>query len=137
MKYDVSHMRNPGTSASFRMLNYVGQGGSATVIDSRGMEVDEMGMKKFAAATKQADSSALHTFSFAEDNDAEMLLGAARETLPDHLDGRYLIGVHEDTDHNHLHIAEHGSEKELDFPAGSVTALGSDLADATGSEYEA
>ena len=137
MKYDVSHVRNPGTSASFRLVNYVAQGGSATLIDSRGMEVSDARAKKFAAATKQAESSALHTFSFAEDNDPEVLLGAARETLPDHLDGRYLIGVHEDTDHNHLHVAEHGSEKELNFPASSVTALGSDLADATGSEYKA
>lgn len=135
MNYDPSHVANPGMGAAARLVGYVSQGGDAKVVDSRGVSVSEDELLGFRASAAQSDSTAMHSFSFADDHDPDELLDAAHETLPDHLDGEYLIGVHEDTDKAHLHIAEAGTRDELYHPATAVTALGNDMADATNEVY--
>lgn len=135
MKYDARHIRNPGTADSYRLQNYVTQNGTAVTVDARGRPVEEREVYGFRSVVRDAESSGMHTFSFTENIPAEDLIEGVRGPARDHLDGNYLIGIHEDTDHNHIHIGEAGSLGELEMSATDVKNFASDVADNIGVQY--
>ncbi len=136
MNYDASHESNPGPGTAARLVNYATQNGTATVVDPRGMPVGETDVDRFRATVTEADSSALHSFAFADEHDPDDLVAAVREPLSEHLDGTYLIGVHEDTDKPHLHVAECGSREDLYLPASKIAQFAPAVAAAVGETIE-
>lgn len=135
MKYDARHIRNPGTSDSYRLQNYVTQNGTAVVCDARGRPVDEREVHGFRAYVADSESSGMHTFAFTKDIPPERLIEGVRDPAREHLDGKYLIGIHEDTEHNHIHIGEAGRLDELEMSASDVKNFASDVADSLGVSY--
>lgn len=129
MNYHANFESHPRAEAAGKLVNYVSAGGDARVVDPRGMDVSEQALDDFRARTIGAESSGMHSFSFSDEHDPDELIEAARETLPDHLDGDYLIGVHEDTGKAHLHVAEAGSRDELYQPRDEMMDFRSDVAD--------
>lgn len=135
MKYRPNHMRNPGAGAAARLCNYVTQNGEAETVDKRGRPIGDDEMAGFYGVTNGAESSGMHTFSFTENIDRDELIEGVREPAKKHLDGNYVIGVHEDTDHNHVHIGESGSMDELNMSASDVRTFATDVASNLGVSY--
>lgn len=134
MKYDASHMRNPGVASSYQLANYV-SGGGGPVVDRRGMPIGEDELDAFRATVNGSDSSAMHTFSFTKDIPAEELIDGVREPAREHLDGQYVVGIHTETEHNHIHIGECGTLDELRMSASDVRGFGKAVADSCGVSY--
>lgn len=135
MKYDASHMKNPGPRAAGRLCNYVTQNGAAATFDKRGRPIGDEEMNGFYGVANGAGSSAMHTFAFTEDIPRDDLVGGIRGPARDHLDGHYVIGIHEDTERNHIHIGEAGDYDDLTMGPGDVRAFASDVADSIGVSY--
>lgn len=133
VQYDANHIRNPGTDDSFRLANYVNKSG--VVADRRGRPVTETEVNGFRGVVAQSDSSGMHTFSFETDLDREELIAGVAGPASEHLDGSYLIGIHEDTDHAHVHIGEAGTMAELEMSASDVRNFASDVATSLGVSY--
>lgn len=135
MKYRPSHVQNPGPGAAARLCNYVTQNGEAATFDKRGRPIGDDEMSGFYGVTNGAESSGMHTFSFQKNHEVDELIEGVREPAKQNLDGNYVIGVHEDTDHNHIHIGEAGSMGELEMSASDVHSFASDVADNLGVSY--
>jgi hypothetical protein len=135
MKYRPNHIRNPGPGDAARLCNYVTQNDAAVTVDKRGRPIGDDEMAGFYGVTTSAESSGMHTFSFTENIDREKLIDGVREPARDHLDGEYVIGIHEDTDHNHIHIGESGSMDELNMSASDVRGFAQDVASNLGVSY--
>lgn len=136
MNYDPSHVMNPGPGAAARLLNYVSQNGQARVVSPRGMPVGDDELRRFRALVTESDSSAMHSFAFADEHDPDQLVDSIREPLADHLDGNYLIGVHTDTGKSHLHIAECGSRDDLYLPSSKIAEFAPAVAESVGETIE-
>jgi|AntDeeMetagen681_2_1112603.scaffolds.fasta_scaffold09844_2 hypothetical protein len=111
MNYETTYRRDPDPAAAAKFVNYL-RGGSSIIRRGAGPPATDADLDRFRELVADSEVSRHHVFAFTENYDAEWLADQVADPLRDQLGGTFMLGVHTDTDHNHVHVAQAGREEE-------------------------
>ncbi|RBI58273.1 hypothetical protein DMJ13_27550 [halophilic archaeon] len=126
MNYRTTYVRNPGPDDLGKLVNYVA---GELVLRGSGLRADQRDLDGFRAAAYNCEMSRQHMFAFEHHHDHEELAQRVRLVFRDQMDGDFLVGVHTDTDTNHVHVAQVGTTEQCYMDTDDIEQLRSAVVD--------
>lgn len=131
MNYKTNYVRNPGPDDVGKLVNYVA---GDLVLRGSGLRADRRDLDGFRALAYGSEMSRQHMFAFEHDHDPEELARRVRLVFRDEVDADFLVGVHTDTETNHVHVAQVGTTDECYMDGDDIEQLRSAVVDQFGGE---
>lgn len=126
MNYRTNYVRNPGPDDVGKLVNYVA---GDLVLRGSGLRADRRDIDGFRAMAYDCEMSRQHMFAFENHHDPEELARRVRLAFRDEMDADFLVGVHTDTDTNHVHVAQVGTADECYMDSDDIEQLRSAVVD--------
>ena len=120
MNYRTNYVRNPGPDDVGKLVNYVA---GDLVLRGSGLRADRRDLDGFRALAYDCEMSRQHMFAFENDHDPEELARRVRLVFRDEMDTDFLVGVHTDTETNHVHVAQVGTTDECYMDSDDIEQL--------------
>lgn len=132
VQYRTSYRQNPSAADAGKLINYCARGDVGRVERAAGVTATKSDIDGFQRLASNAELCRMHSFTFAENYSPKELTNRVRDTLKDHLDGSYLVGVDVNDGNNHIHVAQAGSWDEVYFDQQDIADIREAVADQVG-----
>jgi len=126
MRYELQYQRNPADDLGDRLTDYLADDGM--VVGPSGLVAGDREQEGFADFVSKQDMARLHTITFEDDYPPDEISEGIREVARQHLDGEFLIGIHDSNPkNNHAHIGHAGDESELWLESDDIREIRKDI----------
>ena len=117
--FDVIRSQQPGIPCGFEIHGR----GRTRRRSYAPLRADRRDIDGFRAMAYDCEMSRQHMFAFENDHDPEELARRVRLAFRDEMDTDFLVGVHTDTETNHVHIAQVGTADECYMDSDDIEQL--------------
>lgn len=119
MNYKTNYQRDPTGAEAAQLVKYVRQS-SGVVRRGAGVPATDDDLDRFEVLVSESELSRHHVFAFADEYPAADLADRVAGSLREELEGTFVFGIHTDTEHNHVHVAQAGRERECFMDADDI-----------------